>query len=268
MPFANRGPTTDEATATAAALAAIVTPTIDEFEQAFANGSVDQLYCQQIIQPSSSSNAIYQQQPPPPPQQQQYPNTLSGLESMIDTVLPYSSYYYSSQPTLPTQAFAEQAVSNALQYYNFGNTHHMQQPPMHHMQPPLVHMQPPPPMPTEKITLYQEPTPPKVTDSGDVVQAAGILHMLKSNANKSISIENSSDIVGMTVDILSDKKKKRDENENMDKDDIMEEEDEGKEEDDDYEEEDDAYSTLSTSDVIDSLVHPDRLAYKDDSDGK
>ena len=119
MPFANRGPTTDEATATAAALAAIVTPTIDEFEQAFANGSVDQLYCQQIIQPSSS-NAIYQQ-PPPPPQQQQQP-TRSGLENMIDAVLPYSSYYYSSQPPLPTQAFAEQAVSNALQYYNYATT--------------------------------------------------------------------------------------------------------------------------------------------------
>ena len=267
MPFANRGPTTDEATATAAALAAIVTPTIDEFEQAFANGSVDQLYCQQIIQPSSNA-IIYQQQPPPQQQQQQYPNTLSGLESMIDTVLPYSSYYYSSQPPLPTQAFAEQAVSNALQYYNFGNAHHMQQPPMPmHMQPPLVHMQPPPPMPTQKITLYQEPTPPKVTDNDDVVQGASILYMLKTNANKSISIENSSDIVGMTVDILSDNKKK-DEDENMDKDDIMEEEDEGKEEDDDYEEEDDAYSTLSTSDVFDSLVHPDRLAYKDDSDGK
>ena len=266
MPFANRGPTTDEATATAAALAAIVTPTIDEFEQAFANGSVDQLYCQQIIQPSSS-NAIYQQQPPPQQQQQQYPNTLSGLESMIDTVLPYSSYYYSSQPPLPTQAFAEQAVSNALQYYNFGNAHHMQQPPMHHMQPPLVHMQPPP-MPTQKITLYQEPTmPSKVTDNDDVVQGASILNMLKTNANKSISIENSSDIVGMTVDILSDKKKK-DEDEIMDKDDIVKEEDDGKEEDDDYEEEDDAYSTLSTSDVVDSLVHPDRLAYKDDSDGK
>jgi len=268
MPFANRGPTTDEATATAAALAAIVTPTIDEFEQAFANGSVDQLYCQQIIQPSS--NAIYQQPPPQQQQQQQqqqYPNTLSGLESMIDAVLPYSSYYYSSQPPLPTQAFAEQAVSNALQYYNFGNAHHMQQPPMHHMQRPMpMHMQPPPPMPTQKITLYQEPTPPKVTDNDDIEQAAGILHMmLKSNADK--SIENPSDIVGMTVDILSDKKKK-DEDENMDKDDIMEEEDEGKEEDDDYEEEDDAYSTLSTSDVIDSLVHPDRLAYKDDSDGK
>ena len=128
-------------------------------------------------------------------------------------------------------------------------------------------MQPPPPMSTQKITLYQEPTPPKVTDNDDVVQGASILYMLKTNANKSISIENSSDIVGMTVDILSDNKKK-DEDENMDKDDIMEEEDEGKEEDDDYEEEDDAYSTLSTSDVIDSLVHPDRLAYKDDSDGK
>ena len=266
MPFANRGPTTDEATATAAALAAIVTPTIDEFEQAFANGSVDQLYCQQIIQPSSS-NAIYQQPPPPPPPQQQQQPTRSGLENMIDAVLPYSSYYYSSQPPLPTQAFAEQAVSNALQYYNFGNAYHMQQqPPMHHMQPPVVHIQPPPPMPTQKVTLYQEPTPPKVTNNDDVEQAASILHMLK-NANKSIIIENSSDIVGMTVDILSDKKEK-DEDKNMD--DTMEEEDEEEEEEEEEDEDDeeDAYSTLSTSDVVDSLVHPDRLAYKDDSDGK
>ena len=219
MPFATRS-TAAAGSALATTASTIVTPTIDEFEQASfyaaggGGGGDDGVFFRQP-QVSSFHQDKFRDA------DQQHWQCLSGLESMIDTALPCSSFY-----------------SPAVGDQDQGRGHHVSS--------------------VASLALFAAAQPPaEVSDydpqgvdrgefthnASDVMQAAGILCHFKNDGIIDCSAQGAADIVEMAAKMLAD------ENQGEAIDDAIME--------------DRLSGNLA---VLDSLVHPDRLAIDDDAE--
>ena len=227
MPFATRS-TAAAGSTLATTASAIVTPTIDEFEQASfyaacgggGGGGNDGVFRQPQV--SSFHQDRFRDA------DQQHWRCVSGLESMIDAALPCSSFY-------------SPAVDENLKIYvdqDQGRGHHVSS--------------------VALSTLFAAAHPPAEVsdydpqdldrgefthDASDVIQAAGILCHFKNDGIIDCSAQGAADIVEMAAKMLADENQEEAIN-----DAIMEDRPSG---------------NLA---VLDSLVHPDRLAIDDDAE--
>ncbi len=148
----------------AATAAALITPTIDEFEQANFYSSGQQLHqekCRDATQ-----------------QQQQQQHTLSGLESIIDASLPSFSFY-SPENDVPLTDYDDCFLRTAA------------------IISPRV-------LVDEACDVVTEGQSPCANNVTDVMQAADILCQFKNDDTLECSTEETAQLVGMAVEILAE----------------------------------------------------------------
>ncbi len=226
MPFATRS-TAAAGSTLATTASTIVTPTIDEFEQASfyaacgGGGGDNCLF--QLPQVSSFHQDRFRDV------DEQHWRCVSGLESMIDAALPCSSFY-------------SPAVEENLKIYDVdqdpGRGHHVSSVASSALSTAA--------QPTAEVSGYdpQELDRGKFThNASDVMQAAGILCHFKNDGIIDCSAQGAADIVEMAAKMLADKNQEEAINEAIIEDQLS--------------------GSLA---VLDSLVHPDRLAIDDDAE--
>lgn len=226
----------------AAAPAAVVTPTIDESEQAafYAAEAADDVLVQQQQQVSLQQEFLRDGDA-------QHPG-LPALASMIDATLPSSSFY---SPAAADETLESYIGRDADAFESIASLASLA----------VVASSESPATPEASISdVPQGPFQEEeegITGNDDVMEAAGILCHFKNDV-VDCSPQDASEIVDMAVEMLVEEK----------------EEDEDEEfvvEDEQHfgvlpQEKNDAFAFMAANHVVDSLVHPDRLAYEDDAE--